>query len=72
MHIDILTIFPEMFEGPFKHSIIKRAKEKNLVNIQLINIRDFTTNKHKYIKEVVVVVGPVEKGDFWIRYEQRT
>jgi len=51
MHIDILTIFPEMFEGPFKHSIIKRAKEKNLVNIQLINIRDYATDKHKRVDD---------------------
>ncbi len=47
MNIDILSLFPEMFEGPFSHSIIKRAKAKKLVDIRLHNIRDFATNKHK-------------------------
>ena len=47
MNIDILSLFPEMFDGPFSHSIIKRAKAKELVDIRLHNIRDFATNKHK-------------------------
>ena len=45
MKIDILTIFPEMFE-PLKESIIKRAVEKNILEINLINIRDFSLDKH--------------------------
>ncbi|MCD4730720.1 MAG: tRNA (guanosine(37)-N1)-methyltransferase TrmD, partial [Bacteroidales bacterium] len=69
MHIDILTIFPEMFEGPFKHSIIKRAKEKNLVDIQLINIRDFATDKHKRVDDyqygggsgMVMMIEPIAR-----------
>lgn len=69
MQIDILTIFPEMFEGPFKHSIIKRAKEKNLVEIQLINIRDFATDKHKRVDDyqygggsgMVMMIEPIAK-----------
>jgi tRNA (guanine37-N1)-methyltransferase len=51
MQIDILTIFPEMFDGPFSHSIIKRAKEKGLVDINLHNIRDYATNKHKSVDD---------------------
>ena len=51
MHIDILTIFPEMFEGPFKHSIIKRSQEKGLVTINLVNIRDFAMDKHKRVDD---------------------
>jgi tRNA (guanine37-N1)-methyltransferase len=47
MYLDILTIFPEMFEGPFNHSIVKRSQEKNLVKIRLINMRDWATDKHK-------------------------
>lgn len=46
MKFDILTLFPEMFE-PLKHSIIQRAESKNLININLINIRDFSKDKHK-------------------------
>ncbi len=41
MHISILTLFPEMFAGPFDHSIIKRAKAKNLVTLELVNIRAY-------------------------------
>ncbi len=51
MKIDILTIFPEMFDGPFHHSIIKRAKEKGIVEINLHNIRDYATNKHKNVDD---------------------
>ncbi len=47
MRIDIITIFPEMFQGPFNHSIIKRAQQKKLVEIYLHQLRDFTTDKHK-------------------------
>ncbi|MBN2174939.1 MAG: tRNA (guanosine(37)-N1)-methyltransferase TrmD [Bacteroidales bacterium] len=51
MQLDILTIFPQMFEGPFSHSIIKRAKDKKLVEINLHNIRDFATDKHKRVDD---------------------
>ncbi|MBW7844243.1 MAG: tRNA (guanosine(37)-N1)-methyltransferase TrmD [Bacteroidia bacterium] len=51
MHIDILTLFPELFESPFGYSIIKRAKEKNLVNIHLHNIRNYSTNKHRSVDD---------------------
>lgn len=46
MRIDILTLFPEMFEA-LNHSIIKRGKENNLFEINIINIRDFSTDPHK-------------------------
>src|SRR5690554_4017531 len=46
MFFDILTLFPEMFTGPFDESIIKRAREKGIIEINLINIRDYTTDKH--------------------------
>lgn len=51
MRIDIITIFPEMFDGPFNHSIVKRAKEKNLVEIHLHQLRDFSTDKHKKVDD---------------------
>ena len=50
MKFDVLTLFPEMFE-PVKQSIIGRAKEKNLIDINLINIRDFSKNKHKKVDD---------------------
>ncbi len=47
MKIDILSLFPEMFVSPFNESIIKRAREKGLLEINLINIRDFAPGKHQ-------------------------
>ena len=51
MKISIVTLFPEMFEGPFNHSIIKRAKENKLLDINFINIRDFGIGKHKLVDD---------------------
>jgi tRNA (guanine37-N1)-methyltransferase len=67
MQIDIITIFPEMFDGPFNHSIIKRAKEKGLVTINLHNLRDYSTSKHKNVDDypfgggagMVMMIEPV-------------
>ncbi|RJQ40847.1 MAG: tRNA (guanosine(37)-N1)-methyltransferase TrmD [Nitrospiraceae bacterium] len=51
MRIDILTLFPEMFEGPFGSSIIKRARGKGLLYTNLINIRDFAHDKHRIVDD---------------------
>ncbi len=51
MRIDILTLFPEMFTAPFEASIIKRAREKNLVEIQTVNIRDFAPGVHRQVDD---------------------
>jgi tRNA (guanine37-N1)-methyltransferase len=47
MRIDIVTLFPEMFRGAFEESIIKRARERGIVEIRFFNIRDYATDKHK-------------------------
>lgn len=67
MRIDILTIFPEMFQGPFSHSIVKRAVDKGLVEIHLHNIRDYATDKHRRVDDypfgggagMVMMIEPV-------------
>ncbi|MFW5985623.1 MAG: tRNA (guanosine(37)-N1)-methyltransferase TrmD [Halanaerobiaceae bacterium] len=46
MFFDILTLFPEMFAGPFEHSIVGRAREKDILDINLIDIRQYTRDKH--------------------------
>lgn len=51
MKISILTLFPQMFTGPFDYSIVKRAKEKGLVSIDLVNIRDFATDAYKTVDD---------------------
>lgn len=51
MKITVLTLFPEMFSGPFDHSIIKRAIEDKKLIIEFINIRDFGIGKHKIVDD---------------------
>ena len=58
MLVDILTIFPEMFEGVFDHSILKIAREKGLVEIGLHNIRDYSTDKHRKTDDTPYGGGP--------------
>ncbi len=51
MRIDILTLFPEMFEGPLTQSIMKRAVDKGLVELHFHDIRDYTLDKHKKVDD---------------------
>jgi len=51
MRIDILTLFPEIFEGPLSESIMKRAIDKRLVEIHFHNIRDYSEDKHKRVDD---------------------
>jgi tRNA (guanine37-N1)-methyltransferase len=47
MRIDIITVHPELIESPFRHSILKRAIEKGIVDVNLINLRDYAFSKHR-------------------------
>jgi tRNA (guanine37-N1)-methyltransferase len=51
MHIDILTLFPEMFESIFAHSILKRAQQKQLFSVGIHDIRDYSTDKHRKVDD---------------------
>lgn len=51
MKIDVLTLFPEMFSGVFNDSILKRAQERGAVQLNTVNFRDFSTNKHKKVDD---------------------
>lgn len=51
MRIDILTLFPELCEAVLKESIIGRSRERGLVEINCLNIRDFTTDKHRRVDD---------------------
>ena len=51
MHIDILTLFPSLFDGIFSNSILKRAQQKQLVSIELHDIRDYTEDKHRRVDD---------------------
>lgn len=51
MRIDILTVLPELLNGPFSASILKRAQDKGLVEIHLHNIREYSTDKHNNVDD---------------------
>ncbi len=69
MRIDIITLFPEMFEGPFSVSILKRAVDKNLVDIVIHNLRDYSTDKHNRVDDyafsggagMVMMIEPIHR-----------
>jgi tRNA (guanine37-N1)-methyltransferase len=69
MRIDILTVLPELLDSPFKHSIMKRAVESNIVEINIHNIRDYATNKHKQVDDyafgggagMVMAIEPIDR-----------
>ena len=71
MRIDIITLFPEILEGPLGHSIIKRAKEKGLVSIHLHQLRDYSPDKkHRRVDDyafsggagMVMMIEPVARA----------
>src|SRR6266700_3790838 len=51
MHFDIFTLFPGMYEGPLRESILKRAQERELLSVALHNIRDATTDRHHVVDD---------------------
>ncbi len=58
MRIDILTIFPSMFAGPFDESIVKRARERGIVSIHIHDIRDWATDRHRTVDDYPYGGGP--------------
>ncbi len=70
MKFDIITIFPNIFDSYFNESIIKRARQKKLVKINIHNLRDYTTDKHKTVDDrpygggfgMVLMVEPIIKA----------
>jgi tRNA (guanine37-N1)-methyltransferase len=51
MRIDILTVLPELLQSPFSHSILKRAEQKGLAKVHLVNLRDYSTDKYKSVDD---------------------
>lgn len=51
MRIDIITILPDLLKSPFEHSILKRAIQKGIVEVNLINLRDYSTQKQKSVDD---------------------
>lgn len=67
MRIDIITVLPDIFNGPLNQSILKRAQEKGLVTLQVHNLRDYSTSKHRQVDDyafgggagMVLMVEPI-------------
>ena len=84
MNIDIITVLPQLLESPFEHSIIKRAIDKKIVEINIHNLRDFTTDKHHQVDDyqygggsgMVLMVEPIFKAINYLKskrqYKQKT
>ncbi|MFA4086154.1 tRNA (guanosine(37)-N1)-methyltransferase TrmD [Paramuribaculum intestinale] len=70
MRIDLLTVLPEIFESPLGCSIIKRARNKGLVDIHVHNLRDYTTDRHRKVDDypfggeagMVMQVAPIDRA----------
>ncbi|HTI99773.1 MAG TPA: tRNA (guanosine(37)-N1)-methyltransferase TrmD [Dongiaceae bacterium] len=58
MKIDVLTLFPAMFAGPLDESIVKRARTKGLLDLTIVNLRDFTHDRHKTVDDRPFGGGP--------------
>lgn len=78
MQIDVLTLFPAMFEGPLTESILKRAQEKELLTIRLHDIRGYTNDKHHSVDDtpygggggMVMMPGPLIEAVEAVRGEE--
>ncbi|RJQ39406.1 MAG: tRNA (guanosine(37)-N1)-methyltransferase TrmD [Nitrospiraceae bacterium] len=58
MKFDVITIFPEIFNAYLNESILKRAAEKNLIEVKIHNLRDFTTDRHRTVDDYPYGGGP--------------
>ncbi len=69
MHIDIISVVPGLLEGPFSHSILKRAEEKGIATIRVINLRDYSVSKQKQVDDyafgggagMVMMIEPIAR-----------
>lgn len=58
MKIDVLTLFPEMFAGPLDFSMVKRARDAGILDLRVINLRDYTHDRHKTVDDKPFGGGP--------------
>lgn len=69
MHIDIISVVPGLLEGPFSHSILKRAEEKGIATVRIHNLRDYATGKQKQVDDyafgggagMVLMIEPIAR-----------
>ena len=78
MRIDIITVLPELLESPLNYSIVKRARDKGLVDINLVNLRDFTTDKRRTVDDyqyggdagMVMMIEPIDKAITYLKSQR--
>lgn len=78
MRIDILTVLPELLESPLGHSIVKRARNKGIVEIHVHNLRDFSTDKHKKVDDyafsggagMVMTIQPIDDAIAYLKSQR--
>lgn len=69
MHLSIITCLPRLLESPFNDSILKRAQQKNLVTVEIIDLRDYATDKHQSVDDyafgggagMVLMIEPIDR-----------
>jgi len=80
MRFDILTLFPDMFSSPLRESILGKAVEKGLIQIQTVNIRDFALDKHRIVDDapygggqgMVMKVEPIARAIEFAKSQNRS
>jgi len=80
MKVDILTLFPNMFSSPLRESILGKAIEKGLLQIQTLNVRDFTLDKHQVVDDapygggqgMVMKVEPIARAIESVKSQNRS
>ena len=78
MRIDIISVLPELLESPLNHSIVQRAKDKGLAEINVINLRDFASDRYKSVDDypfgggsgMVMIIEPIYKAIEKLRSER--
>ncbi|MBQ1698538.1 MAG: tRNA (guanosine(37)-N1)-methyltransferase TrmD [Bacteroidales bacterium] len=78
MRIDIITVLPELLESPLNYSIVKRARDKGLVDINIVNLRDFTTDKRRTVDDyqyggdagMVMMIEPIDKAITYLKSQR--
>ena len=79
MRIDIITVLPEILKSPLNYSILKRAQEKQLVEIHVHNLRDFSEDKHRRVDDysfskgagMVMAIQPIEKAIEFLKSQRK-
>jgi tRNA (guanine37-N1)-methyltransferase len=69
MHIDVITCLPKLIESPFNDSILKRAQTKNIVEVNIVDLREYTVDKHKSVDDyaygggagMVLMIEPIDR-----------